>query len=104
MSGKLGVEAIEGCITVIKLAAISVLQSTQKDGFQYSDLFAPLQSATFQIELEKAKTRIVEILPEIEDVDFFDGFELGRFLVAAIADVKTELTPALVALKKFKKA
>jgi len=102
MSGKLGVVNTKTLITLVKLGAISVLQQVAKDGFQPVDLIAPLGSKQFQDTLEANLTSFVKVIPELTELDMWDGAELGKHAYAAWLDVKTELHLAADKMKVLK--
>lgn len=104
MAGKYGVVSIKNLMTTGKIAAIAVLQAVAKDGFQVSDLLAPLSSPTFQGRVETAVLDFRNVIPEISELDVWDGLEIGKHAWACWADLKTEFELAQGKLVEQKKA
>lgn len=103
MSGKLGVTSIKNVMSLGKLGAISIIQAIKKDGFQAKDVIAPITSPTFQNALAAAIDDFAMVLPEWNDLDFWDGLEIGKHAIACWSDIRTELSIASSELK-LKKA
>ncbi len=99
MSGKLGVSSIKNVMSLGKLGAISVIQAIKKDGFQARDIVAPIASSTFQTALAHAVDDFALVLPEWNDLDIWDGVELGKHAYACWLDIKTELSVAATEMK-----
>jgi hypothetical protein len=104
MAGKFGVSSIKNLMTTGKIAAISVIQAVAKDGFQASDLLAPLSSPSFQARLESAIIDFRGVIPEISELDVWDGLDIGKHAWACWADLKTEFELAQAKLVDQKKA
>lgn len=102
MSGKLGVESVKSLISLAKLGWISVLQAVAKDGFQAADLLAPLSSPTFQEQAVHILEDFAKVIPELSDLDVWDGIEIGKHAYACWADLKTELNLASAKMKVAK--
>ena len=103
MSGKHGVQSIKNVMSLGKLGAISIIQAIAKDGFQAKDIVAPLSSPTFMAAAEHAVADFAMVLPEWNDLDMWDGVELGKHAYVCWLDIKTELKAAS-SVMKIKKA
>ena len=100
MSGKLGVQNVKDLMSLAKVGAISVLQAVSKDGFQTSDLLAPLGSSTFQAMAADSLSKFQQVIPELADLDVWDGVEIGKHAFVCWNDIKTELALATIKMKK----
>lgn len=100
MAGTFGVVSIKNLMTTGKIAAIAVLQAVAKDGFQASDLLAPISSPSFVARLETTLVDIRNVIPELSELDFSDGLEIGKHAWGCWADLKTELALAQATMKK----
>ena len=99
MSGKYGVASVKNLMSLGKLAAVSTLQAIAKDGFQAADLLAPLSSETFQSAAAHAIDDFASVLPELNEMDMWDGIEIGKHAFACWNDIKTELAIAIAKIK-----
>lgn len=99
-----GTDNIKAVGKVVKLGTIAILQAVAKDGFQASDLFAPLSSGEFNKALEPVVSGYKEILTEASDLGPMELFGLAQSAYAGWGDVKTELDLALAKIKKAKGA
>lgn len=100
MAGKHGVKSTKKLMSVAKLGAISILQQIAKDGWQATDLLAPVKSPTFVSALQDAAEDFVSALPEVMELDFWDGIELSKHGWAIWDDLKTEWKLAAEKIKK----
>lgn len=103
MSGQYGVKSIKSLITTAKLGAIAILQGIALDGFQPKDFIAPLSSPIFQGQAMQFLTNFRGAIPEVSELDLWDGLEIGAHLMASWKDLKTEYKLAEIALKAQRK-
>lgn len=95
MGGKLGTEAIRLQMSTGKLAVISFLQAVSKDGFQGSDLLAPLNSPTFQAAVVSSVDNFVKAVQETKELDFGDNAAIVNHAWNCGKDIWTEAKIAL---------
>ena len=72
---------------VLGFAIAKILQNALKDGFQPADLLTVLEGLSSQenVAIITAAVQGIEQVPaEAADVDFFEGLELGRFVLAEV--------------------
>jgi len=72
---------------VLGFAIAKILQGALKDGFQPADLLTVLEglSSEENVEVISAAIAGIEQVPvEAADVDFFEGLELGRFVLSEV--------------------
>lgn len=100
-TGKHGVKSVKNLMSLGKLGVISILQAASKDGFQASDLLAPLGSQTFLQSLGHAIDDFAGVLPELGELDMWEGIELGQHAYACWMDIKTELDLAIASSRKL---
>lgn len=95
-----GVQNIKNLGSLLKLGVIAVVQAVARDGFQPTDLFAPLSSAEFNERLKPVIAGYKEIIHEIADISFGEGVELVQGALSGLKDVYTEVKVASAAMKK----
>ncbi len=100
MAGKYDVHNTEELLTLVKLATISILQAIAKDGFQPKDLAAFLKSGTFEAAIAPALKDAHLVIPELSELDMWDGVQLAKFAYGQMDDILTEIKLAGKALKK----
>lgn len=98
----LGVSNIMAVGKLAKLGAISILQGVAKDGFQASDLLAPLNSSTFNAALQPVIANYKEVLKEAADLGPMEIFSLAQGAYSGWSDIKTELDLALAKIESMK--
>lgn len=85
-----------------KHGAIAILQAVAKDGFQGTDLFAPLNSQQFQAALQPVIANYKEVLKELADLGPMEILSLGQAAYVGWMDIKTELDLALAKVNALK--
>lgn len=100
MAGLYGVNSIKNIMSMGKIGVISVIQAAAKDGFQARDVLAPLSSQTFLDAAARTVDDFASVLPEWNELDVWDGIELGKHAYACWVDIKTELSHASSAARR----
>jgi hypothetical protein len=97
-----GVENIKKVGTLLKLGVIAILQEVAKDGFQATDILAPLKSKTFNDALQPVLLGYKDVLSEAADLGPLEIFGLAQSAYSSWGDIKTELDLALAKTKVVK--
>lgn len=93
-----GVENIKNVGSLVKLGAIAICQGISKDGFQGTDLFAPLKSNLFMNAATPVIANWEKVLEEAADLGPLEILGLAQGMYLGYLDVQTE---AKLALKKI---
>lgn len=91
MGGKHGTKNVKDCLYLGKVVTLCILREVKKDGFQYKDLGAFLKSAEFEAAVAEAVKDVDQVVPELTELDFFDGLDLGKYVYSSVNDILDEL-------------
>lgn len=87
MAGKYGTKETKELLNVVKVVALSIVKEVKKDGFQPKDLAAFLKDPAFDAAVKPALEGIGEVVPEVTELDFFDGLDLGKYGYAVMDEI-----------------
>lgn len=87
MGGKYGTKETKEVVTLGKVVTLAILAEVKKDGFQAKDLGAFLKSPEFEAAVRPAVENVELVGPELAELDFFDGLDLGKHTYACITDI-----------------
>jgi hypothetical protein len=86
----MGIKETKEVVTLGRVITIIILKAAQKDGFQWQDLGAFLNSPEFSQAVVPAVDGIQSVGKELVDLDFFEALELSRHVYGeamAVLDV-----------------
>lgn len=87
MTGEFGIQNIKDVQKLSKLVTIAILKKVVADGFQASDLLAPLAEPEFKATLAEAVKDITLVPSEAKDIDLAEGMELGQTSMTDAVDI-----------------
>lgn len=95
-----GVQNIKALGSMLKLGSIAIVQAVGKDGFQPTDLLAPIQSAEFNASIKPVLAGYKDLMHEISDLKFDETVDLVISLARGLKDVYTEVKVASDKIKE----
>lgn len=101
--GKYGIQHTKNLISLGKIGVIAILQDVQRNGFQFSDLAAPMKSPTFLQHYSEAIKHLEDVVLEVGELEFMEKVELAKHFYDCGKDISTDLKLAVAAIKNRKK-
>ena len=78
-------------LDLFRAIGVAIARKVKEDGFQKSDLLAFLKSEEFEKAVEPAIKDANLVIPELQDLSWFEGIKLGRHSYDIVQDVLAEL-------------